>query len=250
MLKMTARRTSIKAIEDAITENWIKHLAFYHLLKFHYKNSCIYNYKHRMDEVANQFNLSPKTLYNYFKILMDRNLVFDHSGNLIIRSIRHFGLSRKKTTIYLDDSKTVFDITCLLYAKILEDRAKKQAFKESVRRFGKGDQFKSGLCGNPFLPSLSFRTIAKILHISENKAFRVVKNLNKLGVIKSQKQKPQLKGNVSAVMYSIEDLPGYRFAIGNNLYEQYGCKHDFLQFPVCLRNITIRQFKIQVNRVL
>jgi hypothetical protein len=244
---MTARKTSIKLIEKATAEGWIKQLAFFHLLKFRFNNGCIYNYKSRMDEIAKQCNISTKTLYSYLKVLRAKELICDHANNLKLNSIRDFKTSHKKTVLLINSDHNLNDIISLLYAKILEEKAKNQAFLESVRRFGKGDQFKSGLCGNPFRPSFSYRNIAKLLNISESKAFRIIAHLNRLEVIKSAKQKPQMiKENVTGLKYYVEDLPGYRFEIGNKLFELFGCKHDFLQFPVYLKNITIRQYKKQI----
>jgi predicted transcriptional regulator len=195
-----------------------------------------------MDELARDLNFSTKTLYNYLNFLRTKDLIYNHSNNLVFRSIRPF-LGRIKTVIYLDDSFTLFDVSCVLYAKILEQKGRRIAFKESVKRAGVGDGCKRGFGENLFRPSLSFRTIAKLLNISKNKAFRVIENLNRLGIIKTIKQKPQMiKDNVPGLMFYIEDLPGYRFEIGNRLFEVFGCKHDFLQYPVYLKNITLKQY--------
>jgi hypothetical protein len=244
------RRTSLELIETATFEGWIKQLAFYHLLKFSFNNSCIFNYKRRMVEIARQFNISVKTLYNYFNILRSKDLISDHSANLKLESIRKFIRKRKKNILYLDDSLNLFDVTCLLYAKIIERKARHQAFMESVRRFGRGDKFISRLCEKPFRPSMSYRTIANLLKISENKAFRIIKNLNRLHVIKTEKQKPQLVSeNYKALKY-IEDLPGYRFNIENRLFEVFGNRIEFIQFPVYIKKITVQQYKNQVHRNL
>jgi|ERR1035437_43325 DNA-binding CsgD family transcriptional regulator len=241
---MKACRTSIKLIEMAVSEKWIKQLAFYHLLKFCFNNGCIYRYKSRMGEIADQFNISNKTLYNYLKVLRSKDLVCNHAYNLKLKSIRDHRINRKKTVLLLNEEHNLFDITCLLYCKLIEGKGSRQAFAESVRRFGRGDKFNSSLCENPFQPSFSYRTIAKLLNISENKAFRVVKNLNRLEVIKTTKQKPKmLKENIPGLQYYIEDLPGYRFEIGNRLYELFGSKYNFLQFPIYLKNISLRQYK-------
>jgi hypothetical protein len=249
--KMRSRKASMQLIECAVFEGWIKQLAFYHLLKFRFINGCIYSYKSRMDEIASSFNISPKTFYNYLKILRSKGLICDHTDNLKLRSIHDFKTNRKKCVLVMKENHSLFDITCLLYAKLIERKARQQAFRESLRRFGRGDRFISETRGNPFLPSLSFRTLAKLLKISENKAYRVIKNLNRLEVLKTEKQKPKLlKENLKGLKYYVEDLPGYRFEIGNRLFELYGCKHDFLQFPVHLKKITIRQYKKHINNDL
>jgi hypothetical protein len=95
---------------------------------------------------------------------------------------------------------------------------------------------------------MSYRTIAKLLKISESKAFRVIENLNRLEVVKTTKQNPKMIiRNMSEIQYYIEDLPGYRFAIGNRLFELYGCRHDFLQFPIQLKTISILQYKRHIS---
>lgn len=248
---MNTCKTSLKLIEKAVSESWIRQLAFYHLLKFQFNNGCIYSYKSRMDEIASVLNISTKTLYNYLNFLRSKELICDHAKNLKLKSIRNFKTNRKKSVFLINKNNNLFDVTCLLYSKLIERKAKQQAFAESVRRFGRGDRFKSGLCENPFRPSMSYRTIAKLLNISESKAFRVIENLNSMEVIKTTKQKPKMiKENVTGLKFYIEDLPGYRFEIGNKLFELFGCKHDFVQFPVYLKNITIRQYKKQIIRHL
>jgi len=244
------RKTSVKLIEKAIDEGWIKELSFYHLLKFRYNNSCIYNYKSHMNEVARQFNISTKTLYNYLKILRFKGLICDHASNLKLRSVKEFKRNRKKTVLLINNSYSLFDITCLLYCKLIELKARYQAYAESVRRYGRGDRFDSVPSENPFHPSLSYRTIAKLIKSSECKAYKVVQNLIRLRVIKIIKQKPQVLSENFTSLQFIDDFPGYRFNIGETLYEQYGNRIDFLQYPVYLKKITSRQYKRQINKNL
>lgn len=247
---MTSQRTSIKLIERAISENWIRQLAFYHLLKFRFNNSCIYNYRSRMNEIARSLNISTKTLYNYLNFLRSKKLVCDHANNLKLKSIRDFRTNRKKSVLLINKDNNLFDVTCLLYSKLIERKARQQAFAESVRRFGRGDRFKSGLSENPFRPSLSYRNIAKLLNISESKAFRVIDNLNRLQVVRTTKQKPRLLSNNFSELSCIEDMPGYRFNIGNRLFEVFGIRFEFLHYPIYIKKITIRQYKKFINRDL
>ncbi|HEY5122709.1 MAG TPA: hypothetical protein VIK14_03130, partial [Ignavibacteria bacterium] len=93
----TSCRTSLHLIECAVSESWIRQLAFYHLLKLQFNNGCIYTYKSRMDEIARSLNISTKTLYNYLNFLRSKELVCDHANNLKLKSIRDFTLTRKKT---------------------------------------------------------------------------------------------------------------------------------------------------------
>jgi hypothetical protein len=196
-----------------------------------------------MDEIARDLNISTKTLYNYLNFLKSKELICDRANNLKLKSIREFKINRKKTVLFINESYSLFDITCLLYAKLIERKAKCQAFAESVRRFERGDGFKVRPCEIPFRPSLSVRTIAKLLNISEYKSFLVEKNLNRLGVIKSEKQKAQFLSSNFTELKSIEDMPGRRFVINGSLYEIFGARINFLQFPVYLKRISLKQFK-------
>ena len=247
---MNKKRTSIKLIERAIDESWIKELSFFYLLKFRYNNSCIYNYKRRMNELAQQSNISTKTLYNYFNILRSKGLIIDHMTNLKLRSVKEYKVTRKKTVLLINENYSLFDITCLLFCKLIESKARQQAFAESVRRFGRGDRFDSVPSENPFHPSLSYRTIAKIIKSSECKAYKVIQNLIRLGVIRVVKQKPQIISENFTPLHVIEDYPGYRFNIGRTMYQQYGNRIDFLHYPVYLKKITPRQYKKQINKGL
>lgn len=238
---MTARKTSIKLISKAVAEGWIRQLAFYHMLKLRFVNSCIYDYRGRMDEVAGMFDISTRTLYTYINFLKAKDLVSDYGNNLKIKSIREF-TTRKKSVLLLDNEHNLFDVTCLLYAKLIEQRAKQQAFAESVRRFGRGDRFISAPCESPFLPSLSFRSMAKIINCSESKAFKVIKNLNRLLVLRTEKQKPQLLSGNFTELGSVEDYPGYRFNIGSKLFEIFGTRVEFIQFPIYLKSVSMKQY--------
>lgn len=236
------RKVSISLIETAIKEKWPRQLAFYHCLKFQFNNGIIYNYRHRMKEVADRLNISERTLYNYLTFLRAKDLITDHSNNLKICSIRPF-LTRRKAVIIMSNEHSLFEIECLLYGKIIEKKARGMAFMESLRRFGTGDRFKRELSENPFRPSLSYRTIAKIINCSEYKAVKVVKTLTRLGTIETEKQRPELISEGFPGLNSLEGLPGYRYNYKGQLFRQFGNLFSFLQYPVTLQRITIRQFK-------
>ena len=203
-----------------------------------------------MDEIAMSLKISTKTLYNYLNFLRSKGLICDHANNLKLKSIRDFRTNRKKSVLLINKDYNLFEVTCLLYSKLIERKAKQQAYAESVRRFGRGDRFISGFCENPFRPSLSYRTIAKLINVSEFKAFGIIQNLNRLKVIRSEKQKPKLISKNFSELNVIEDLPGYRYNIGHTLFEQYGNRIEFLQYPIYLKKVTIRQYKKFINRNL
>jgi hypothetical protein len=239
---LIARRTSLKLIAEAVSDKWIRQLAFYHLLKFRFNNSCIFSFRSRMPEIAGMFNISVKTLYNYINSLKGKDLACDHATNLKLKTIRSFTSSRKKSIIYISNDNSLFDVTCLLYGKLLEQKARQQAFATSVRRCGRNDRVNDVPSVNAFRPSLSFRTIAKLLNCSEYKAFQVIQNLERLGVIETERQKPQRVSVNFTELGSIEDYPGYRFNINGQLFEIFGARVNFLQFPIYLRELSMRSY--------
>lgn len=261
-------KTSLRLIEKAVSEKWVRSLALFHALKFKYNNSCIYSYKGRFKAISKELHLSMKSMYSYVKLLRSKGLIYDHSDNLIMKSFQvirfELGGLWKKCTLIIPDSYNLFDIECLLYAKILEDHARKQAnrvrLKEAgkiygenpVRRNGGEDRRIKGLSETPFHASLSYRTVGKILNLSNNKAIKVIKNLNRLNVLNSKRQKPGLimkNANWLNIDF-LNDFPGYRFISAGSLFEQYGMEHEFIQFPIIVKGMTLRQFKKLNSNIL
>lgn len=251
---VVAGRTSIRLIERAVREGWIKQLAFYHLMKYTFNNSCIYAYRSRMNELAAQFGISTKTLYNYLNFLRSKDLISDHANNLKVKSIRMFRSRRKKIMLFIDDNQSLFDIGCLLYAKLIEKKVQQMAFMESVkatnksfrkslRRSGGGDRFDDGPRESPFHPSISYRALAKVLNCSECKSFKIIKNLNRLQVIRSEKQKAKLISRDFRALDIIEDFPGHRFNIGSNLFELNANRIELLQYPAYIKKVSYKQQK-------
>lgn len=236
------RKASIKLIRKATEEDWLKILAVYHLLKVFYSNSCIYDYRRRRDEIAKTLGVSVKTWYNYLHQLRSLGLVYNHADNLCLKSIRDFG-SRTKCTLLIDKSHTLQDITNLLYGKVIERKAQKQAFSESLLRFRRGDSSIVKRCASPFWPSLSSRTVAKLLNVSEFKARAVLKNLERLEVIQVHKQKPKYITSEFIPLEVLDDFPGRFFKIGSRLFRQFGMRVEFLQYPVEFKPMTLRVYK-------
>jgi predicted transcriptional regulator len=242
------RKVSISLIETAIKEKWPRKLAFYYLLKFNYANSCLFDYRQRMKELAGQLDVSEKTLYNYLNFLRSKDLVYDHATNLMIRSQKPY-LGKNKAVIEVKNDYSLFDIETLLYCRIFEKKAKKMAFKQSLRRFETVDGSNGNFGEKLFRPSLSFRTLAKILNSSENKAIKVIRNLTRLGVIEVEKQPIKIVTRDYLPLALIEDLPGHRFTIKNVTYEKRSNRYLF-EYPVYLKKFTIRQIKTFINNDL
>jgi predicted DNA-binding transcriptional regulator len=202
-----------------------------------------------MNEISMEIGISESSLYRYLNFLKSKDLVCDHATNLKLKSIRDFGSHRKKVSLLIEADHSLFDITCLLYCKLIEKKVRQMALVESVRRSGRGDKFKVISCEIPFRPFLSIRTIAKLLNISEYKAFIVEKNLVRLGVIRREKQKPEYLSECFTDLKSIEDMPGYRFTVEGKLFEIFAARIDLLQFPVFLRRFSYKALK-QIFRTM
>ena len=236
------RQASIRLIEKAAREKWIKSLALYHFLKIHFVNSCVYGYRSRMKEISGMTGICEKTIYKYIQILRSKDLVYEHSHNLCLRSIKGYK-GWKKTTLMIPDGWSYFDLIYLLFGKLIEQSARHQAFAESVRRSRRGDDWNSRFCESPFSPSLSIRSLAKLCNISVKTISLVIKNLERLEVLRIEKPKPVLVSNDFTELECIEDYPGYRFNVGKNLFRIFGQRIDFLQFPVYLKKYNKGQIK-------
>jgi hypothetical protein len=230
-------RTSISLIEKASREKWIKQLAFFQLLKSHYNNSCIFNYKSRMDEISAIGQVATKTLYNYLDTLRNKGLIYDHGRNLILRSTREF--DKKKTLIFFGPEHTLNDITDFLLAKKLEKEGRRQAYKISIKAAEQNDPFKNMRSVSSFCPSMGYRKIGRILNVSENKAHRLIRNLVKHGILEVEKRKAKLlfKYGCNLKEYA-EDYPVHMFSYKGGIYEQEANSYRFLQFPIHTYKIT------------
>jgi len=231
---MNTRRTSIELIEKASSEKWMRTLAFYQLLKLHFNNSCIYDYRYRLPELSERLKLSQKAVCKYIDKLKTQELTFEHSKNLCLKSIRCFG--RRKTTININKEMTLTEVSYILYGKLIEKQARKQAFAENIRRLRRGEKHNSKLSETPFKPSISFNSIAKLCNCSHYKAIQIIKFLEKQGEITRYIQKPEKISEDFTALDSIQDIPGHHFNIGNKLYRTFGQKIEFSDFPLFLKN--------------
>jgi hypothetical protein len=70
-----------------------------------------------------------------------------------------------------------------------------------------------------------------------------MQTLTRLQVLQTEKQKPIRVSEELPSLNSLEDLPGYRFNFKGQMFRQFGNLISFLQFPVSLKRITIKQYK-------
>ena len=237
---MTGRRINIKLIESAAEGKWLRSLAFFYLLKIKYTNSCIYNYRSRMPEIAQELNICEKTLYNRFRALRGKGLIFDHCDNLMLKSFRKEG---KRVLVLLDEKQSLAEVEALLVAQVLRKNAQHQSYCASARAFLADDRDKGMTAENPLKGSFSQRTMALISSISLTKANNIVKILDSMGVVKIIKQKPRLIARNFAELSVIEDFPGHRFLIGSCLFQSVSYDYEFVRDPVVSRSYNLDRYR-------
>lgn len=249
-----ASNCSLKLINSAINNHWVKQLAFFHFLKSQYINSTVYNYRHRMPEIAIKFGVSVKTLYTYISILKRENLAYDFHQNLSLvstRVIRQNFKDHRKTKIMINETDNLWVIQCRLYAKVIEYHLVQIYFKESVRRYeamilniserqaGNSNQHKRELGeGSLFLPSFSIRNAGGLLDLNERTVSKVLNTLSELQVIDVIKPKINKIANTILPISILKDMPGYLFHGSFCTFQVYGSQIKLLQYPILLKRIT------------
>jgi hypothetical protein len=133
-----------------------------------------------------------------------------------------------------------------MYAKVLENHSRSIAYKEALRRFKAGNHelHNVGTTENGFQPSLSIRNIAKLLNVSEKKAMDIIRNCNRLKIIRTIKQSPQCIGSDSQGFNPdyFNDYPGHWFRYKGKIYRQFGSKHLFLEYPISIPRISSKHY--------
>ena len=238
--------TSMELIRQACDEKWIHPLAFYHQIKFQFVNSCLYDYRHRMTEISTILGVSKPTVYKYIKVLIDKQLVYVHSNNIIFKSIRIIKSElhdKRSCKVFLQDSSDIWYVTCRLYAKILEGQVRKIAFRESLRRFGKHELNKEASVERVFQPSFSIRNIAKVLNINEKTTKKVINTLTYLNVLEMRGTEPRKICKEKLPVNLFADFPGYLYVTKNGTFQQFGNKIELKEYPVHLPKITYKIYR-------
>ncbi|MFO7830170.1 MAG: hypothetical protein R6V23_16225 [Bacteroidales bacterium] len=245
--------TSIYLINTAIDEGWIKSLALFHLLKATFGNSVIYNHRNRMPEIAQRFGISKQTLYTYFEILRDKNLIFPSPGKgnhlhlTSIKTLKNQFRDRKKCKITITPEDNLYSILCRLHIKVVERHIQKILFAIVLKRYRRQNLYKPETGEIAPVPSLSIRNTAKLLQTNERTAKKILKTGENLNVIKIQKQKPEKISSDILDTQMIEDYPGYKFTNKNGTFVQYGQKIELLEYPPKMPNISPKIFAKYCN---
>ena len=245
------QNVSIKMIERATVEKRIRALALFHLLKFAFVNSVIFNYRPRMNELAKRFGISEKTLYTYIKQLREYGLIIDFPGNpdnlhlAGIRTIKDDLKDRKTAKINFSGNDNIETVVCRLRAKLIERHQAKMAFMKSVKRYERKQGNKRNLnkvvhgegAYSPIL-SLSVRTTANILKVSEKTAQNTLKSLQQLEVIKLHPAKSKYICQGFIPPGYLEGYPGHKFIAEGGTFVHFGNRVECLEFPVKVPKIT------------
>lgn len=245
-------QTSLELIDEANRNGWLRELVFYYQVKARFSNSCLYNYRCRVEELSHTLGVSRSSFYKYLHKLSEVGLVREHSRNLIFNPIRDYCNRRQCYHIEIHDSYSPRQIMWLLLGKLLEHKAICQKNAEEYHRYLNGDDHRKSTNGeNLFKATMSIRTISRHLGVSISAAHRIVKGLNEMGVLRTEIQKPYVidRSGIPAKYYPEDrDELGYRFQIDGILFEQMGSQHSFLLNPLIIPPQSLTRWKILRKR--
>lgn len=238
-------RVNPKLIKKEIDEGFTKELAFYYLLKFYFLHSRI-SYADKPKELISSLSgLSIKTINKYFDALCFHNLLKVHPWGWELITNK----SKGRFKIIVGDKPTMYEIKNLLLSKVLEREGNKQALYDSLKLFiTDGDRGKKSLGKMKpeaiYKPRFSIRYIAKILNISYRTTIKLVKELNLMGVIKTESSDPKFMLNCqSKALKYLDGMQGYRYMQSGALYEIQPSTHEFLQHPIKSKEMTLKRYK-------
>lgn len=237
----------LSLIQQARTQKRMRALSAYYLLKTKFQNSCIYNYRSRMQALAASLNVCEKTLYNYFHHLRRMGLVYDFSGHLMLtstRKLKEAAGERKKYKITVSENETIETIEARLFGKLAEKHIKKIAFHKKIKLFAqRRDQSKKTGDENAQEFSLSVRNFMKLFNLSQEKTRKVLKLLNDNDVMRTRKRNAKVLdyGSVPPLKYS-KEFPGHFFKKDGFLFVLFGSLRELLEYPVNDKPVTLRQY--------
>jgi len=246
-------------IQAARKQRRMKALAVYYLLKIKNNNSCLYNYRSRMNEIAETVGICEKTLYNYFNHLRRMGLIYDHANNLMLYSTKKIREERKEYIRYkilIKDGENIETIEARLYAKLLEKHCEKINHNKSMALFVNRDRDNMNFGENENRTSISMRNLQQLFNASQYKTYSLIELMNELGIIKTTGRTPQIMGyGAPPVKYSRE-FPGYFYKVQNEdnnssiLYRLFGNRHELLEYPVAIKNFSLQQYLINYKRAI
>lgn len=208
-------QTHENIIIEAIAEDWMNALAFYYKAKTTFANGCFYNYSIR--SLAKKTGTSFNACKKYLEILQRKRLVRMHCDNIIFISQAEL---RKKyackpkdkhlCTIRNIKNKSITEIKQILYAKIIELKARQQKFiinqksdlrllnsptaklslKEVKRLIKLRNHFTGEMTLNDNI-SFSDATLAELLNISKKSVSALKKYLSTNGKIMFVRKLPK-----------------------------------------------------------
>lgn len=240
-------------ITKAMDKGFTTELAFLILLKGVYKNSRIYNVRKPKERIAQLTGLSVPTVNRYFNKLGFYGLITPQPFGWQLATIKPNRRNRHKRNNYsidIDFGANVSKIKRLLFAKVLENKAKSQALIESLYQFHRkgidARQRNEGLnTSEPLRGTMSTRYIAKLLNISVTTAMKLVEMLNSDGVLRTLKPQPEymFTGCGPEVLAHLMDSYGYKYVRNKSLYKIDPAVHYFPESDYKARPIDYKRHK-------
>jgi len=245
-LKENAIRVNPDLIEDAINGDYTRELAFFYLLKFTYRNSCIYDVRQPKQRIAALAGVSFTTASRWMTTLILRGLIIPRKGYWELEATPRTSIRHR---IYVNEKPTVKEIRAALLFIPIKAIGRKQALKDNLTQFlsdsteGLKDYGKY-LRKETFAPWLSVRFIAKVLKMSECTACYLIKEWNRQGIIKTTKSEHMFMFPITDCDLSLlEGFPGHKYIKEGGLYKVDASRHEFLQDNLGVKPITLERYR-------
>jgi len=230
---MTAVRVSYNLIRHATTNRNIKAVACFYMLKAHFTNGRIYNYRNRLSSLAAIPAISDKTFLKYVTILQNAGLVWTANNHLFLASSNHLKNvfnDKRKSIITIDDTDNLQEVAARLYCKILEAHARSMAFADAVDTLRNSNKSRLSETGESY--SIGIRTMAALFNLDKTTAGRMLKIMRRLNLIQSEPGKRYVKPGPAKAIRSLGDIPLYKFHTTDGIVLMQADCHRFIQFPV------------------
>jgi len=239
-------RVNPKLIKSAIDQRFTNELAFYYLLKFHYKFSRISNKNSPKSRISQLSGLSIPTINKYFDRLHYLGLIRVDRNGWELMSFQ----TKVRYKITVNENPTVSQIKNLMLFIILRQEGTHQALISSLKEFiqdRKQDQELSGYkeLNSSFEPYLSVRYISTQLRISKTSASNLIHDLNFSGAIKTIFDGSEFVTTCrpGSEKYLFGTF-GHKYCQSAGLYKVQPARHDFLMNPIKVRPMTLKRYKI------
>lgn len=246
---------STNLIEDNITGNRARALAFFYFLKHTFSNGRIYKTHDPIARMAMLAGVSSQTVYRWIRTLKAQGLITDDSNAYILAGNRQINQRydiknperRRRRDRIRASSNSFKDIETLLMFKPFEKAAHKQVKAVELTDFltdtqdGKNPHKRTG---DTFRAALSLRHIAQLYNCSTTKARRLLKAWNDAGLIQTTVNRPvRAFRGIPEDAGNLQGMGTYHYYSKGFIYEIRPAFHELLTTPLKYREVTLNRYK-------